>query len=345
MLNDVLNQTRNGFNCVGVLSEKSLKKEDIIIKAGPKDDKKEVSTECIKGKISISIPGGVMTFPIYATKIGYNGKDNFAWNVVNAMFENWQADFNSEKGDVVSVRGNLDFNDRFDERSGKVRSQIQYRILGGTNKVPEDAEQGMTIQTDGFIHTVVPELNEEDEETGRVIVRAWCSKFDGTIYPIEFFAVGDGAALVLEGDDDVDPLVPGNTRLNLTFAMEITHTNPPVEKKVKKSFGVRQEGPKVGTGDRVKYEWYLCDMDYHDVEKPEEDEENTELGKAWMNPEAVKKAMVERKNMLEQLEKDGPSQAKNNGTTNKIAAARAAATKVKTNNADGWGVEELDDIF
>lgn len=334
-MSTTLKQTNNSWTCIGTVYEKKLKKETVTIDAGPKDAKEKVQTECIKGSVAVRIPDGVVTFPVYFTKIGYNGEESYSWAMAFAMFDKWNPEVNGDGSEPtrVALNGELGYQDRYNDRTHKMDYYLSYRIRSANTKVSEDMVNGFTIKTDAFVQKVNPEV-KDDEETGRLLVDLLCVDFKGSCYPVRCIVDEDGAELITDGDSDFDAFEAGQTRTGLEIEYHMKGVEKPkVASNTRRTFG-KKTGPDVYEGgSRSTVELMLVSADAVAVEEPDEltyEDENgneVEVETLWINPKTMKEAIKVRKAMLEELEQNGGK--KEEKTTTKNVGKKLSEAKKK----------------
>lgn len=343
MSENILNQTKSAFTCVGTVYEKSLTLEPIEIDAGPKDNKKRIQTQLISGPVSIRMPNGIVNYYLYVTEIGYNGKDNFQWNMAVSAMNNWEPEINGngEKPTKVMITGELNPRDYTDKNTGALRSDLGFRIKSANTRVGEDAPEGMTIKLDAFVHGVKHE-EKNDEETGRLILNLLIVDYNGKCFPVDCFVEEDGASIIEDGEDDFEAFEVGQTRTNIELDYRVVSEKPAVDESKSRTIG---KGSKVKVHDRGKIttELVLCAADITPIEEPEdlEDEDGNPIEdkSGYINPVVMKKALKIRDQMLEELKNNPPEKKKGNGNSFKDKKAKASKSVGKANKPS-FDIEE-----
>lgn len=316
-MNDVLKQTETSFTCVGIVDEVALKSETVVIDCGPKDNKVKKRTEQIKGRVSINIGSGVITFFVNENKINFAGNDNYKWNMVVAMKDNWKP-----KETKVCIRGNLSPFDRFNQ-ANKVETSLSYRWSSASTKIPDEAVDGMNIEMDAFVNSVKHET-KDGEDTGRLLIEFLCVDYKGQCYPVNCVAEADAAELLEDGDSGFEALEKGQTRTGIK--LEYTFVNAPSTTKKAGRTLKKNNGPDPGKAQAVKTELVIYEIGEYPVEEPEEkqieDEEGNihEVETLWIDPKVMKKAIREREARITEMEKKGPEK-KDKGSDSKKGSA------------------------
>lgn len=344
-----LKQTNTAWTCIGTVYEKALKHETVTIEVGKKDDKHKVESDCIKGKVSIRIPDGIITFPVYFTEIGYNGEEAYSWKMATAMYENWNPQINGDGSEPtrVALNGELGYQDRYNENKKSMDYYLSYRIRSANTKVSEDMGEGMTIKVNAFVQKISPEV-KDDEETGRLLVDLLCVDYKGGCYPVHCIAEQEAAELLTDGDSDFDAFEPGQTRTGLELEYRIKGAEKKSTSTARRTFGNKTAPEVYEGGSRSVTELILVAADSIAVEEPDEltyedDEGNeVEVETLWINPKTMKEAIKVRKAKLEEMEKNGGKEEKT--TTKNVGKKLNEAKKAnKKEDKDPWSDDE--DIF
>ena len=352
MSESILNQTKNGFTCIGTVYEKKLERTEVTIEAGPKDDKKPVKTELISGPIAVRIPSGIVNFYLYVTKTGYNGKDNFQWAMAEAALDSWNPHVNGdgEKPTKVEIRGELNPRDYYDEKSAETRFGLGFRIVSANTRVSEDAPEGMTVKVDAFVHSMKNET-KDDKETGRLLVNLLGVDFKSRCYPIACIVEEDGAETITDGEDDFEAFEAGQTRTGIELDYRIVSDAPVAEPTKKKVFG-KSSGVEVTDRTRTKVELVIYSADCSPVEEPDPDtlvdDEGNEIEdkSGYINPAVMKKAIKIRSQMLEEL-KANPPEKKTKGSSDFKSQKANVEKKSKAvrKSKPPFNMEDDDDDF
>lgn len=328
-----LKATKNSFTAVGTLVEKALEliENDTIEITANKEtgEKKKVSCETIKGKFTVDIGEGTVTFFAYFNSVGYDGNEAKSWASAKALL-----DANAKVGGtgepaMLRVTGSIDGNDYL-SKQGEVISSIRYRPQFISTSLPADSEVGMTVETTAFVRKAVPEMKGE-EETGRYKVELLGVDYKGGVYPITAIAEEEAIPYIIDGDDGFEPFEAGQTRTEVTLEYHIKKATKVVS--AKRTFG-RKNAVEASSSGRQEVELTIVGADPMPVEEPEEEGVET----LWMNPSAVKASLKEREARLQEL-KDNPNPAPAKKTEAK--SAPKTATKASTKRA----VADDDDLF
>lgn len=334
-----LKKTSNYFRCVGVLSEKNLKREDCKIKL--KQNGQETGTmdgERIMGTLAVDTDDGLHTFRVYAQSHKSDGKENGRWKMYCAMLD-WNPKIGGNGGEptLVNLEGSVNIND-YVGQDKEVRSSLQWNVSIGNTKASPDEPKSTTLKATLFIAAIKPEMKQE-EETGRLLVTMYGADNEGACFPVNAI-VGDDMADAFESCYEVGMTVP--------FELELVsrHVGGDNTGAVKK-FG-RAGKIAVNNGFDVR-ELMLVGGD-DEIEEPDElttedDDGNVvEVETKWINPKAMSRAIKARAQKLEEL-KNNPPEKKTSGNSSLQAKKQAAKDKMKSGmkaqvNFDAFGDEE-----
>lgn len=165
----------------GIVSEKDLK---VVTEEGKTS---------IKG--SVTIKTSEFNFIRYNVQVGEKtkeGKDNKAYAGIQTVMDEYKsiAEVGEEEADKVRVTGDLNI---YTGQNGVVvgyKSNFFNRI-----KNPDEFEPKTEFAVEMFISSIVPEVNTEGDETGRVIVSGWVPTYAG-VEPLKLYAEGEVASEV-----------------------------------------------------------------------------------------------------------------------------------------------------
>ena len=206
----------------GVVSSKDLKIEQV--------DGQNV----IKGSVSVEIDDlNTIRFSVYAAEKTKNGSDNPAYKGLITVMDEFKsiADNGRESADKVYVNGDLN---PYVGQNGKETVGQRASFFNRVKKL-EDFEPKAEFSVEMFIKTMVPEVNKEGEETGRVLVKGWVPTYNG-IEPITLVAdedLADGVQSTFEVGQtarffgDIK-----NNRVVITTEIPMALGKPKVETKV-----------------------------------------------------------------------------------------------------------------
>jgi len=159
-------------------------------------DLKEVTEEGKKRvEGSVTVKTGDTNFIRYNVKVNEktaNGTDNKTYAGIQTVMNEYKsiAQVGEDEADRVRVSGDLNI---YTGQNGTVvgyKSNFFNRL-----KNPDEMEQKAEFSVEVFISSIVPEVNTNGEETGRIVVNGWVPTFNG-IEPVKLVAEGDVASAV-----------------------------------------------------------------------------------------------------------------------------------------------------
>lgn len=255
-----------------------------------------VKTEDGKTKITGSLT--VKTSDVNFVKFSINanektnaGTDNKCYAGLLTVMNEYKtiAEVGEEEADKVKVTGDLNLYTSAQTGANIVgfKSNFFNRV-----KANEEFEQKAEFSVEVFISAIIPEMNTEGEETGRVLVKGWVPTYNG-IEPITLVAADDiGAAVECTFEPGQTVEFMGdivNNRIETVTEIPMAIGKP--KKKVKVDF----KNELVITGASTAYE---------EGETPEKP----------YDAEVIKAAIQERTNKLEEAKAKAQSGQKTNNT-------------------------------
>lgn len=334
-MDTILQKTSSWFRSVGYLYESGLKREACDIKL--KDDSGKVTSttkgERILGNIAIKTDNGIHTFNVYAQNLTSKGEEAKQWKMYTDML-NWNPQIGGDSSvepTLVNIEGSISVNDYVDQQ-GQIRSGLRWRVSRANTKVSPEDNKGTTLKATLFIHSMVPEMRQE-EETGRLIVTLYGAENNGTCFPVSAIVDEDMA-------DDFQSCYEVGMTVPFEFELVSRHVGGQANTRTKK-FG-RAGKVAVNNGFDVQ-ELMLVGGD-DEIEEPDElttEDENgneVEVKTQWINPEAMKKAIKERAKYLEEM-KNNSSKQDNIGSSLQ-AKKQAAREKMKSGMKNNHPVDD-----
>ena len=279
-----LRQSNSKVTVEGIVSEKDLK---IVTEEGKTR---------IEGNVTIKTSDkNFIRFNVRVNEKTNAGAENRTYTGIETVMNEYRsiAEVGEEEADKVRVSGDLNI------FTGQNGTSVNYRgNFFNRLKNPDEYEPRAEFSVETFISSIVPEVNADGEETGRVVVNGWVPTYSG-IEPIKLVAEGDVAAAV-DGTFEPGQTVEFygevvNSRVEKVTEIPVAIGKP--RRKVETSF----KNELVITGASEAYEEGVS------VEKP------YEAG-------VIKAAIQERQNRLEEAK----AKAQN---ANKPSAAKPSAMK------------------
>ena len=283
-----LRQSNARVTVEGIVSEKDLK---VVTEEGKTR---------IEGNVTIKTGDtNFVRFNVRVNEKTNSGADNRTYTGIETVMNEYKsiAEVGEDEADKVKVSGDLNI------FTGQNGTSVGYRgnFFNRLRNLDEyDPKAEFSVET--FISSIVPEVNTDGDETGRVIVNGWIPTYAG-IEPIKLVADGEVAAAV---DSTFEPgqtvefygdVV--NSRVEKITEIPVAIGKP--RRKVETSF----KNELIITGASEAYEEGVS------VEKPYE-------------ADVIKAAVQERQNRLEE------AKAKAQGASKPAAAKPSGAAKNRT---------------
>ena len=190
MANQEIRQALNKVDITGVVKEHKLA-------SGKTDD----GTKYINGILVIGAGEFTeITVKIYVSETTSKGKTKKAYENLEKILkgeEKTMAQVSEEEAVKVRLWGNDGFTPQFKEEIFKAENATEVvtkisvdlgfgNITIDNKLTPEDYKA--TFDVEVFVESVEEEIDKNNEETGRVIVKGWCPVYDGSVIPLEIKA-------------------------------------------------------------------------------------------------------------------------------------------------------------
>lgn len=189
MANQEIRQALNKIDITGVVKEHKLT-------SGKSDDGKYING-------SIVVKAGEfteITVKVFVTETTSKGKVKKAYENLEKILKGevkTLVEVSEEEAVKVRLWGNEGFTPQFREEIFKPENATEVVTKVGVdlgfgnitidNKItPEDYKA--TFDVEVFVESVEEELNKDNEETGRVIIKGWCPVYGGSVIPLELKA-------------------------------------------------------------------------------------------------------------------------------------------------------------
>ena len=333
----ILNQTKQNFIAIGLVNEFDLTHEECEVKK--KDDGETISSERIRGKISVRIGNNVKVFDVFCTKDTAKGEESKQWKnalkwleLVPEINSTITYVFGDEKketitGDrdnasLVSVSGRVAENRYYNPKTKEAATILRWNATRvSTSRVSEDDIQGCTLSGTFYIKSMSAEMNGE-EETGRLKVTLVGVDYGATPMLIDTIVDED----LVEAFSDMYEI--GQTA---SFDIDVVFEHIGAkETSGQKAFG------KSGSIKATGYDKELLMITGGDEpieESDEEDEDGNPIDNGYIDPKTMKAALKEREALLAEIkENEGGNKTtkrKPTGTTNLKEKKKLNATKAK----------------
>jgi hypothetical protein len=314
MAKQEIRQALNKIDITGVIKEHKLA-------SGKSDEGKYING-------SIVIKAGEfteVTVKVFVTETNSKGKTKKAYeNLEKILKGEIKTMVEVSEEDAVKVRlwGNEGFTPQFREEIFKPENATEVVTKIGVdlgfgnitidNKItPEDYKATFDIEM--FVESVEEEIDKNDEETGRVIVKGWCPVYGGSVIPLEL-----KAGIVVDDDgeydfaEDVRNSIDPETTVNFWGDINFKAI---VEKVLK--------GGSLGRAKVDEKRTYIHDLIAIGADFVEEDNE--------YDIEDIKQARIERENKKQEAENKAENKEDKSNKSSGIAGRRAAS---RNNKAD-----------
>lgn len=189
MANQEIRQALNKVDVIGVIKEHKLN-------SGKTDDGKYING-------SLVVKAGdftEITAKVFVMETNSKGKVKKAYENLEKILkgeEKTMVEVSEEEAVKVRIWGNEGFTPQFreeifkPENATEVVTKIVVDLGFGNitidNKItPEDYKA--TFDVEIFVESVEEELDKNDEETGRVVIKGWCPVYGGSVIPLEIKA-------------------------------------------------------------------------------------------------------------------------------------------------------------
>lgn len=290
--NNTLRQAEAKINIEGILTEKKLE-----MKPG-KDGK-----NTIQGEFSIKTSDtNTVKVRVYVAEFTKDGNQSKAWPGMNTAMKEYHsvAEVGLDNATKMQISsGNIRIQ-TYMGKNGLQEGAISYgaSFVSHVDETKAPYNPHATFEVEGFIKSIVPEVNKEGEETGRLKINLWVPTYDG-IEPMTIYVPENLTEQVQ------DLYEPGQTA---QFDGELKNNVIVKEQVIHMAIG----------GDKVKKDYtYVDERVMTGGSFPYEEE------KAY-SAEAIKIAVANREASIEEMKKNGAAakQAANKGNVaNNVSAS------------------------
>lgn len=246
--------------------------------------------------------GNVHTVSLFSGEKNKKGEISGLYTGLQTVVNEYQAvaedDVGRENATKVSVRpSNADFlngalsrNDYVNDRGLQSFPEITAMSV---NRITEkdDYNPRATFSTELVVQSVVEEMDREEEETGRAILKGYIPTYGGRIIPFEFVVAEDGASYVLDNYETNQTVSVYGDIIN----KQITNTTT-----IPAAFG---EDKKEITTTYVREFLILGGSEPYDEDSPQS-----------YDPKTIRQALAEREVYLEELKVKYEDKKKNANT-------------------------------
>lgn len=328
-----LNQSKQNFRCIGLVNELNLTREDCEIKVKDKNgnDDGTRNGERIRGKVSIRLENNfIKTFDVFFNSLNSRGEENKQWKNAEAMLElNPEIDGDREREpSLVVVDGRVAQND-YKGTDNLIHSNLRWNVSRiSTSRITEDDTKACTLSGNFFIKNIREET-KDDENTGRLLV---------TLIGVDYGASPIIVETVVEEDlaDDFSDLYEVGQTANFDIDVTAEHIGEKITGK--KKFGT---GGAIAVNNGYDKETLVIVGGDEPIEEPEdEDEDGNIIDNGWIDPKAMKIALKERENKLEELKESDNTSKTEKASLSSLKKAKSAN---KTTTKKKIEIEDFDD--
>lgn len=218
-----LRQAETSVKVTGILAEKDLK---IEVEDGVKK---------IKGSLTLKTSDvNFIKFPVNVSEKKKDGSKSAIFDGMDTIMREYKsiADVGEDEADRIAVN-NGELNLYRSKQTGKNIVSFKTNFFSRIRK--EDYEPFTEFSVETYIKSIVPEVNNEGEETGRVLVHGWIPTYSG-IEPIVLVAE-DEIATAVENTYESGQTVKFygdivNNRIETIKEIPMAIGKPRIEKKV-----------------------------------------------------------------------------------------------------------------
>lgn len=317
MENQEIRQALNKVEITGVVLEHRLN-------AGKGDNGKYING-------SLVIKAGEfteITTKVFVAETNKQGK-------VKKAYENLEKILNGEvktmaevsEDEAVKVRlwGNEDFTPQFKEEIFKPENAAEVVTKVGIdlgfgnvtidNKITPD-DYKATFDVEMYVEEVQEEIDKNDEETGRVVVKGWCPVYGGSVIPLEIKAgvIKDDDGEEIDFAEEIRSNVDAGNTVNIWGDIDFRAI---IEKKKK--------GGSLGKAKVEEKRTYVHDLIAAGAEFIEGDDE--------YDVEDIKRARIERENKIDE-EKNKVNEESSKKNKKSGLASRRSTLKNKVSKAN-----------
>lgn len=280
-----LRQSEAKVAVVGILAEKDMKIEN-------KD-----GANVLTGSLTIKVDDvNSVRFGVYANALTKEGKESSVFAGLKTVMDEYKtiAEVGEDAADRVAInKGELNL---FTNKEGRTNVGFRSNFFSRVKNV-ENLEPKAEFSVEMFISGIVSEMDKEQNETGRVLVKGWVPTYNG-IEPITLVAPADIA------NDIENSFEPGQT---VEFYGTIVNSKIEIRREIPVKIGK----PRVEVKTEYKNELVITGAS-------EAYEEDITLEKPY-DANVIKAAIQERQNKLEE--------AKNKANTPAPAAKPSGASR------------------
>lgn len=322
-----IKQTKSLARFCGKLQEKALTVEAGSIKDA---NGKEIPCEIVKGTITVKTDNGVFPLRVYSASKKKDKSENKMFKGLKTIAEQYISEVDAAKDDsveanVVDCNVKININD-YVGQDGNVKTTTQMS-LNSAKRVTADVEHTTDIAMVGYIGAIKPEVNKDDEETGRLMVTFVTVGYGGRAEPYTLYVDTDLA-------DDFEDMYEAGQTAELYLSATMRHVG--AKTTAQAGFGRKA---KVNSG------YDVMELVVIGGEPPYEDEEDDDGNSLALDRKTIKKLMEEREMYLENLKTEKKDAKKETKSKKSGLSSRKAKVEEAPFDVDDDGMDDVDDLF
>lgn len=293
-MSNEIKSTKNLSRIVGVLSEKALELKTGTIKG----ENGDIPCQIIQGQLAVETDNGTFPIRVYSASKKKDGSENKMFNGIKTIMESYVSKVDAVKSekeaDVIDCNTKVNIND-YVGNDGQVKTSVQIS-LNSARRVTGEVESVTDIDMVGYIGSIKPEMDKNDEETGRLIVN---------LMTINYLEKAEPFTLIVPEDiaDDFNDIYEVGQTVELYCSLEMRHVG--AKQGTQAAFGRKA---KVAQG------YGVMELVVFGGEEPFEDDDDAEEKKC-ISSKTAKELMNERKLYLENLPNEKKEKDKEKKTT------------------------------
>jgi hypothetical protein len=318
MANQEIRQALNKIEITGVVKEHKLD-----------SGKTNEGDKYINGSLVIKAGEFTeITVKVFVSETNSKGKVKKAYENLEKILKGeakTMAEVSEEEAVKVRLWGNEGFTPQFKEEIFKPENAAEVvtkigvdlgfgNITIDNNITPEDYKA--TFDVEMFIESVEEELNKDDEETGRVIVKGWVPVYGGSVIPLEVKA---GIIEDADGEYDFAEDIRSNVDMDSTINFWGDIDFKAIIEKTSK-------GGSLGRAKVEEKRTYIHDLVAIGANFIEGEDE--------YDVEDIKQARIERENKKQEAQDKAENSDKGNKKNSNIANRRTTARNNRTSNTN-----------
>jgi hypothetical protein len=317
MANQEIRQALNKVDITGVVKEHKLL-------SGSNDEGKYING-------SLVVKAGKFTeisVKVFCSEFNSKGKTKKTYENLEGILNGelkTMAEVSEDEAVKVRIWGNEGFTPQFKEEIFKPKNSTDVvekvvvdlgfgNITIDNSVTPEDYKA--TFDVELFVESIEEELDDKDEETGRVVIKGWCPVYGGSVIPLEIKA---GIICDEEGEYDFAEDVRSGIDLESTINIWGDINFDTIIEKVSK-------GGSLGRAKVEEKRTYIHELVAVGADFVDEDDE--------YEIESIQQARIERENKKQETLNKADDKENNTNKSSGIAGRRVASRNNKATRAN-----------